>query len=120
LQQLQLINDKNDKQNKILLILPNKLNNIFLAGRNLNYLTLTQAHLLNTYLVMVHSNLLFTKEAVISLTQHFLNTAQSTTSPQIKDQPSKTTEKSLPKNPSKIKKEKQKTIKGKTSSSKTR
>jgi len=68
---LKLVERKTDKQAMILLVLPSKLDNIFFAGRNLDYLTLGQAKLLNTYEVLTHKNLLFTKEALSTLVERF-------------------------------------------------
>lgn len=60
------------KPQKVLLVLPEKQENVFLAGRNLNYLQISQAKLLNTYEVLNNQNLLFTKEAIQILEKNFL------------------------------------------------
>lgn len=59
-------------KSKTLLILPKKKENIILAGRNIPELSLISADLLNTYEVLNHRKLLFTKEAIEILKKTFL------------------------------------------------
>jgi len=71
LKNLSLIEGKNIK-GRILLILPQNSRNIVLAGRNIDYLTIQQARLLNAYTIITHKNLLFSRDAVGKLSDTFI------------------------------------------------
>jgi len=58
---------------RILLVTYEKLNNIFLAGRNLANFKMLEAKLLNTYDVLTHQNIIFMKEAIPILKEHYFN-----------------------------------------------
>lgn len=51
-------------QSKILLVLPKREENVILACRNIQNLTLTPANLLNPHLVLAHQKIIFTKESI--------------------------------------------------------
>ncbi|OIO14308.1 50S ribosomal protein L4 [Candidatus Gottesmanbacteria bacterium CG11_big_fil_rev_8_21_14_0_20_37_11] len=57
---------------KVLLIMDQKKDNVILAGRNIENLTLIHASLLNTYEVMVNSELIIMKDAIEQLIGTFL------------------------------------------------
>lgn len=61
----------NLEHQRILLVLPSKIDNVSKAGRNIPYLTLKEASLLNTYEVLKHNRLVFMKEAIPVLKQTF-------------------------------------------------
>lgn len=60
-------------KSKILLVLPQKLENVIRAVRNLNQISLTQANLLNTYEVLNGGQILFMEESLDRLKQVFLD-----------------------------------------------
>ena len=64
------------KQTKILLVLPKKLENLERATRNIEDLTVAQAALLNTHLVLDHQKLLFLPESLAVLEKTFLKSRQ--------------------------------------------
>lgn len=70
---LGFIQKKEKKANSVLLIIPEVQKNIILAGRNLPSLSIVQARLLNTYDVLSHQNILFTKTAIPVIEQHYFN-----------------------------------------------
>lgn len=59
------------KAKKILIVLPEKQENIIRAGRNLANVDLIQAKQLNTYEVINHQKIVFMKEAINVLREHF-------------------------------------------------
>jgi large subunit ribosomal protein L4 len=64
---------KNGKlEEKTLLVLPDKLENIILAGRNLKNLTITFASLLNTYEVLNQEKIIFMKSSIKVLEKVFV------------------------------------------------
>ncbi|OGG27300.1 50S ribosomal protein L4 [Candidatus Gottesmanbacteria bacterium RIFCSPLOWO2_01_FULL_39_12b] len=74
---LKLIDGKKVINSKILLVIPNKLDNILLAGRNLRYLTIRQAQLLNTYEILSHYQLVLMEETVTKLVENAIGQKQS-------------------------------------------
>lgn len=70
MQKLKMKNDKS--KSKILLILPEKNENIMRAGRNIQGLSLVLAHQLNTYEVLKHQRIIFTKESLAIMQKIFL------------------------------------------------
>lgn len=61
-----------EKKKKILLILPEILDNVIRAGRNLAGVELAQANQLNTYQVLKHNQLVFMEESINKLKETFL------------------------------------------------
>lgn len=59
-------------KSKISIILPETLENIIRAGRNISNLKLVQANLLNTYEVLNGGTLIFTKDSIKALKETFL------------------------------------------------
>lgn len=55
------------EKDKIMLILNDNTKNILQAGKNIFHTDIYQARLLNTYEVMNHQKLIFTKQAILSL-----------------------------------------------------
>lgn len=75
---------KNKKTNfKILVIIHQRVHNLHLACRNLNYLTLRPANLLNTYDVMSNRELVFLEDSIKKLKDTFLTIQPRTTLPEI-------------------------------------
>lgn len=72
LQKLNLIGGKEKKEAVVMLVTPNKMTNIYLAGRNISCLTVRQANLLNTYEILKHKYLLLTKETINELEKLFI------------------------------------------------
>lgn len=72
LRHLNLTQPKEQKADSTLLITPETLKNVFLAGRNLSGLSIREARLLNTYDVLTHRNLLFTAETIPIIQEHFI------------------------------------------------
>lgn len=68
---LKLTPPKNKKTN-ILLVTSGEFENVKLAGRNIGYLTVENAKLLNSFEVISHNNILFMEDAVPVLAGHFL------------------------------------------------
>lgn len=61
-----------DKKNHtILLVLPEKKKNILLAGRNLSYMTICEAKLLNAYEILSHQYIVCMKDAIEVISKHF-------------------------------------------------
>ena len=77
LNNLKLVDGKKRMNSQILLVTPGKLNNILLAGRNINYLTIRQAELINTYEVLSHHHLLLMKDTIMKLTENFISHKQA-------------------------------------------
>lgn len=73
LKNLSLAQKDGNLSNKTLLVLPESLKNIVLAGRNVENFNMRQAQLLNTYDVIASQNILFMKEAVKILEDHLIN-----------------------------------------------
>lgn len=71
LKDLKLAGDKK-KELKILIILPEKLDQVIKAAQNLKNVTLSPANLLNTYMVLNSDRIIFLKETVKKLTEVFL------------------------------------------------
>lgn len=69
---LKLIPSKGKNAN-ILLVTSQNIKNINLSGRNIPYLTIENAKLLNIYEVISHKNVLFMEEAVPVLAGHFMS-----------------------------------------------
>lgn len=69
---LKLIPEKGKNAN-VLLVTSQNIKNINLSGRNIPFLTIENAKLLNTYSVLSHKNLLFMEEAVPVLAGHFIS-----------------------------------------------
>jgi large subunit ribosomal protein L4 len=61
------IDKKDKKKSTVLLVIPHKMENIYLAGRNLKCLMVIEVGQLNTYEVLTRQNLLFAKEAIDKL-----------------------------------------------------
>lgn len=61
-----------EKKKKILLILPEILDNVIRAGRNLAGVELAQANQLNTYQVLKHNQLVFMEKSIDKLKETFL------------------------------------------------
>ncbi|MCJ7740751.1 50S ribosomal protein L4 [Candidatus Microgenomates bacterium] len=102
LQKLNLVGGKEKKEAVVMLVTPNKMTNIYLAGRNISCLTVRQANLLNTYEILKHKYLLLTKETIDELSKLFIK----------KEEKKEETEKAV--KPKKIvKAEKPKTVKKK-------
>ena len=66
------LSDKNKKA-KIFLITPQNSKNIILSARNIEYLTVGNARLLNAYDVLTHKKLLFMEESISVLENQFLS-----------------------------------------------
>jgi large subunit ribosomal protein L4 len=77
LRNLQLIDKKNINKTKILLILPEKTENVYLSGRNIPYLSIKPVYTVNTYDMLVHKNIVFMQDAVKKLSDIYLNTEKS-------------------------------------------
>lgn len=60
------------KQKKLLMVLPSRIENLVLAGRNIEGLHMTAANLLNTYEVLNHNKILFLKDAIDTLEKTYL------------------------------------------------
>lgn len=60
-------------KDETLLVLPKNINNITLSGRNIPYLKIINADILNTYEVIISKNLLMMEEAIDKIKDHFLN-----------------------------------------------
>lgn len=60
------------KELKILLVLPNKIENLILAARNIKGVTLIPANLLNTYTVLNSDRIIFLKDSIDRLKEVFL------------------------------------------------
>lgn len=63
---------KQKLKTKILLVLPNKIDNIIRAGRNIKNLDLQPVNLVNTYQILNHEVLIFMKEAIPVLKKTFV------------------------------------------------
>lgn len=87
LKNLDLAQKDGDLSDKTLLVLPASLKNIVLAGRNIDNFGMKEAKLLNTYDVVASQNILFMKEAVKTLEEHFLSS--HTKDVVIEDEPEK-------------------------------
>lgn len=57
---------------KILIVLPGKLDNVIRAARNIENISLEQANLLNTYLVLSHNQIVLMKDTIERLKEVFL------------------------------------------------
>lgn len=66
------LSENKRKNADILLITPASFENVRLAGRNLSYLTIEDAKLLNSFKVISHKDVVFMEEAVPVLAGHFL------------------------------------------------
>jgi large subunit ribosomal protein L4 len=64
---------KNLQVSNVLLVLPEKIQNIILSARNIERVDVMDARLLNSYEVLKHQNILFMKEAIPVLSGHFLD-----------------------------------------------
>ena len=62
---------------KLLIVLPTKLENLDRAARNISSVTLAPASCLNTYLVLDHKKMLFLPESFPVLEKTFLNTKRA-------------------------------------------
>lgn len=58
---------------KTLLVTDGKMANVYLSGRNLPYLTIKNADLINTYDILTHPKIIFAKEAIGLLTDTYLS-----------------------------------------------
>lgn len=72
---LRLLPEKS-KNTNILLVTAQNERNVNLAGRNIPYLTIENAKLLNTYEVLSHKNVLLMEDAVPVLASHFFPKAK--------------------------------------------
>lgn len=61
-----------NKKTNTLLVTSGEFENLKLAGRNIEYLTIENAKQLNSYAVILHANILFMEDAVPVLAGHFL------------------------------------------------
>lgn len=77
LKNLKLIDKKNIDKTKILLILPEKTENVYLSGRNIPYLSIKPAHIINTYDLLLHKNIVFMQDAVKKMSDIYLNAGKS-------------------------------------------
>ncbi len=73
LKNLSLTQKNGNLFHKTLLVLPESLKNIYLAGRNVENFHMREAKLLNTYDIIASQNILFMKEAVQILEDHLIN-----------------------------------------------
>jgi len=64
---------KNLQLSNVLLVLPEKIQNVILSARNIEGVDTVDARLINTYEILAHQNILFMKEAVPVLLGHFLD-----------------------------------------------
>lgn len=72
MENLPLTTDKKSQSLKIMLVLPNRLENVIRAGRNLKAVTLARVESLNTYAVLSQNRLIFMEESLPKLKQTFL------------------------------------------------
>ncbi len=63
---------RNLKITETLLVLPEKRENIVLSARNIPYVDVASVKTLNTYKILLYQNILFMKEALSVLADHFL------------------------------------------------
>ena len=66
-----LIGEKNIRNT--MLLTPNKINSLYLAGRNIEGLTMREANLANTYEVLQNNGILLMEESIKTLVNTFLN-----------------------------------------------
>lgn len=66
-----LIGEK--KKGKIMLLTPKKINNLFIAGRNIERFTLREANLANAYEVLQNNEILLMEESIETLVKTFLS-----------------------------------------------
>ncbi|QQG44683.1 MAG: 50S ribosomal protein L4 [Candidatus Roizmanbacteria bacterium] len=71
------LNSVDLKNKKILLVLPEKKGDLFLASRNLKNLAILPVESINAYSVMKHEKVLFTEKSIERLTKHFLKENES-------------------------------------------
>lgn len=69
---------------KILLVLPEKLENVILAARNIKMVTLTPVALLNTYAVLNTDKIIFLKDSIEKLSRVFLKNGNAETPKEMK------------------------------------
>ncbi|OGH10348.1 MAG: 50S ribosomal protein L4 [Candidatus Levybacteria bacterium RIFCSPHIGHO2_01_FULL_36_15] len=69
---LDLLDKKKKTANKVLFILPEKLENIERAARNVEGVSIEKANMLNTYMVLNCDRILFMKNSIESLSKVFL------------------------------------------------
>lgn len=108
------LSDEHGNMTKILLVISQNLDNVRLAGRNIENLTIEGAKLINTYQVISNRNIILMEEAVPVLAGHFLSQKKSTESlqklsekpfkQQIKTSPKKASPKKPAKKIAKVKK----------------
>lgn len=72
LNNLKLINDKEKKRQTILMVVPRVVENIMLAGRNIEGISFTSANLLTTYQVLRNDRLVFLKDSFAVLEKTYL------------------------------------------------
>lgn len=64
---------KNLQVSNVLLVLPEKIQNVILSARNIERVDVMDARLLNSYEVLAHQTILFMKEAIPVLSGHFFD-----------------------------------------------
>lgn len=62
-----LVVDKKVGKIRYLLVIPNKMENVYMAARNLKFVDVQPPELLNTYEVLSHRQIVFTKDAIAAL-----------------------------------------------------
>ncbi len=97
LQKLNLTGPKEKKEAVVMLVTPQKMENLYLAGRNLSCLTVRQANLLNTYEILKHKYLLLTKETIGELAKLFVNKEEKEKEPKKVAKPKKQSKQKKPK-----------------------